>query len=93
MAKSFISFVMLERRQSNRKTDVWRVAPACLQGVGGPIDLGEVKFYPQWRKYCFFPFVNTVFDTACLEEIAGFCAMKTLLWRKGNGRTNQATAS
>lgn len=31
--------------------------------------LGEIKWYPPWRGYCFYPAYQTVFDTGCLGKI------------------------
>jgi len=31
--------------------------------------LGEIKWYPPWRAYCFYPGYETVFDTGCLGKI------------------------
>lgn len=39
--------------------------------------LAEIMWYGQWRKYCFFPFMQTVFDVSCLREIADFCEART----------------
>jgi hypothetical protein len=35
--------------------------------------LGVVKWFAQWRKYCFFPYDNSLFDAGCLVELAEFC--------------------
>lgn len=43
--------------------------------------LGQIRFYGAWRKFCFFPDENTVFDASCLQEIIEFCVTKTLEWR------------
>lgn len=45
--------------------------------------LGFVKWFSQWRKYCFFPNQDTVFDNACLGEIADFCRKETLCHKAG----------
>jgi hypothetical protein len=42
--------------------------------------LGYVKWFNQWRQYCFFP-VNAVFDKKCLREIAEFLDNRTQLQR------------
>jgi len=34
--------------------------------------LGYVKWYPQWRQYCFFPEGKTVFNNSCMQDICGF---------------------
>ena len=38
--------------------------------------LGYIKWYVNWRKYCFFP-LNSLFDDNCLREIADFCKEAT----------------
>jgi hypothetical protein len=35
-------------------------------------EIGQIRFYGAWRKYCFFPAPHTVFDSACLNEIVAF---------------------
>jgi len=49
----------------------------------GPIVLGQVRFYPQWRKFCFFPEELTLFDEACLKDIAEFCHNQNIVRREG----------
>jgi hypothetical protein len=36
------------------------------------IELGMIKFKATWRKYCFYPVANTVYDNNCLKEIMDF---------------------
>jgi hypothetical protein len=31
--------------------------------------LGDIKWYGPWRKYCFFPSNDTIFETQCLSDI------------------------
>ena len=31
--------------------------------------LGGIKWHAAWRKYCFFPAKETIFDMKCLKEI------------------------
>lgn len=31
--------------------------------------LGSISWYAQWRKYCFYPLNNTIYDYSCLDEI------------------------
>lgn len=38
--------------------------------------LGSVRWFIQWRQYCFFP-LNAVFDKKCLREVAEFCEQMT----------------
>jgi hypothetical protein len=38
--------------------------------------LGYVKWFNQWRKYCFFS-VEAIFDAKCLEDIRTFLEIAT----------------
>jgi len=31
--------------------------------------LGKIKWFSHWRRYCFFPELNTIWDSNCLHEI------------------------
>lgn len=52
------------------KTKIWIV-------IGNDIELGRIRFFGRWRKYCFYPNVNTLFDNLCLTEISEFCKKET----------------
>ncbi len=43
--------------------------------------LGQIKWNTGWRKYCFFPAANCVFETDCLADICKFLN-KLMLDRK-----------
>jgi len=34
--------------------------------------LGVIKWYSNWRKYCFFPKSETLFETKCMYAIVEF---------------------
>ena len=34
--------------------------------------LGEIRFFAQWRQYCFFPEDDCVFSKGCMEDINDF---------------------
>jgi hypothetical protein len=55
------------------KTQRWLVA-----NFNGTI-LADIKWHGAWRKYCFFPWKEkeTLYDAACLREIADFCEART----------------
>lgn len=57
--------------RASRKTKMWLV---CSKTSGGA--LGTVKWYSQWRRYCFFPEACSLFDTKCLREITSFIAQR-----------------
>ncbi len=49
------------------KTQVFEV-----QSNDSGFPIGTVGWYPSWRKYCFFPAANCVFETKCLQDIIEF---------------------
>lgn len=38
--------------------------------------LGNIRWYSQWRRYCYFT-IDCILDAKCLREIAEFCETKT----------------
>jgi hypothetical protein len=34
--------------------------------------IGVIKWYPNWRQYCFFPEVGTLYNSECMNDIADF---------------------
>lgn len=71
----------LQVRRTDRKTDIWLVVPKREKSEGsGVAEIGEVKWFGSWRKYCFFPRPSTVFEKDCLRDIAAFCEEQTAKW-------------
>lgn len=66
----YIKFVELET-PPDRKTKIWKVVN---REYGSHV--GTIKWYSPWRKYCFFPVTNTVFEEICLGDIAAFLEEK-----------------
>lgn len=62
--KTYLNF---EEILSPGKTKRYHVT-SLSNGTG----LGFIAWYNSWRKYCFFPTEETVFDSGCLKEITGF---------------------
>lgn len=48
------------------KTLIWEVTNQ------GNARIGIVKWYAPWRKYCYFPGDDTLYDKECLAEISAF---------------------
>jgi hypothetical protein len=65
LKKSYVNFVDLPTKGVTR---AWFVFP-----IMGARPIGRVKWHAPWRRYCFFPEADTLYDAACLDEIAGFC--------------------
>lgn len=34
--------------------------------------MGIVKWYPQWRQYCYFPTALAVYSKGCFDDIGEF---------------------
>ncbi len=64
--RGYLTFILGEKRE-HRKTDIYHV----LNSSNGTY-LGHISWKSQWRKYCFFPHAETVFDSTCLETITVF---------------------
>lgn len=62
-----------------RKTEVWMVRTLDHTPIG------EVKWWSAWRKYCFMPKANTIFEEVCLRQIADFVQSRTLEHKAGLG--------
>ena len=60
-----------------RKTDIFKVVAKADNFV-----LGEIKWYPSWRCYAFYPTGNTVFELTCLQDITNF--VKSLMSERKN---------
>jgi hypothetical protein len=34
--------------------------------------IGEIRWFPRWRQYCFFPEPTTVFSAGCMRDIIDY---------------------
>ena len=64
MKSKWITFLQLGKRH---KTTIWGIENKNKGGL-----IGEIKWYPQWRQYTFFPKNETVFAKDCLKDIVEF---------------------
>lgn len=62
---SYLSISPLDRAPG-RVTDMWQI-----RSMGGSV-LGVIEWWSPWRRYVFEPSENTLYDVACLREIARF---------------------
>lgn len=72
---TFILIWQVSNRVAGRpepKTKEWWVTPKDKSGL-----LGKIKWFGRWRKYCFFPEPDCVFEEICLGEIAEFIKART----------------
>ncbi len=65
----------IEPRRLNYRTDVW--------AVQSDSHLGWVRWHSPWRRYCFFPTQEVIFDGKCLLEIVQFLDKENLAHKEG----------
>lgn len=67
------------------KTQIWHVVAIRhkIADTEQSLALGKIQWYGPWRKYCFFPFRNTIFEQTCLTDIAQFCLNASQFQQKG----------
>lgn len=63
--EGYLSFEY-QRTSTSGRTKNWEVLGH------GDVRLGQVKWYGAWRRYVFYPEVETLFDARCLAEIQKF---------------------
>ena len=73
------TYIIFEPAPPKPKTKVWWVLPRDDTPIEEKLkfQIGTVQWYGPWRKYCFMPARNTVFEQVCLREIAQFCEQQT----------------
>jgi len=43
-----------------------------IQSKFDGFELGAVKWYPNWRQYCFFPAAECIWSVDCLTDLKNF---------------------
>ncbi len=71
--------VYFPQTTDRRKTSRWLIR--SVHGAG--FCLGHVSWYSPWRRYGFYPSTLTVYDPACLRDIADFCEGRTKDHKEG----------
>ncbi len=69
-------FYIQKEERPGRKTPILRVTN------NSGAHLGEIKWYGAWRKFCFFPANETIWDDKCLEDLVSFVRRFNIEWRK-----------
>lgn len=62
--KNFLKFTDVSAYYPHQKTKRFEITNAQWGS-----QLGEIRWYTPWRKYCFYPFDSTIFDMTCLQVI------------------------
>lgn len=66
-ANEMDKYIYFEVIEEKPKTKVWAIFDkTCLS------QQGIIKWYGSWRQYCFFPEVETVWSTGCLQDVIDF---------------------
>lgn len=60
-------YIVKLNKPENKKTDTY-----CITTIGTNYVIGEIKWWGAWRKYCFFPGEDTVYDNKCMLQIMNF---------------------
>ena len=71
MADGNLRYRKLKRPQ-RRRTETWEVTSAHGGGL-----LGYISWHAPWRRYTFRPAAATLYDPACLRELADKCQAET----------------
>lgn len=77
VTRVWISFKLNDRRLK-AKTDTWEV-----WSLDEAMHLGQIRWLSPWRKYCFFPASETIWEEDCLRFVAEFIESETEKHRKG----------
>lgn len=77
----WLEFREIEKKQ---KTSIW-----IVWSKSGSCELGQIKWYPSWRHYCFFPTteIETIHSDRCLIEISKFITKLNVNHKNKTGRT------
>ncbi len=63
MESKYLNFKLIVQGEKTNQYEVTSKASVLL---------GRIKWYGAWRRYVFFPNIETIFDAACLSDIAAF---------------------
>ncbi len=78
MADYELTHIRMEQTRYKGKTLVWEVRTNDSEKKErSGMFLGEVKWFGRWRRYSFFPYVDTIYEQKCLREIASFIESRT----------------
>ncbi len=64
MSDGLLEFKEIEKKT---KTSVFEVSSKTSGDT-----LGTIRWMPHWRRYTFYPYGLTTFDSSCLKEISRF---------------------
>lgn len=65
-------YLVFVQKESSGKTTKWDCWNKKSREEVGSNPLGEVKWHSSWRQYCYFPLVQAVYSSGCLNDISDF---------------------
>ena len=65
--KTQYQYIHFEKVADKPRTSVW----SCRNNRSGG-ELGTIRWYYQWRQYCYFPTAQAVYSVGCLADIQAF---------------------
>jgi len=65
--KTQYEYINFKLKEKKPKTKVW----SCRNNNSFE-ELGVVKWFPAWRRYCYFPVIQAVYSRGCLNDISTF---------------------
>lgn len=78
-------WIAFTKHEKTGKTDKYTVSNKEHGSI-----IGEIKFYGAWRKYCFFPAPNCVFESDCLTDIKTMLVTLTTAWKAEQQQKKQS---
>lgn len=60
-------YISMSKIEDKPKTQVYEV-----QNIHSGDPIGQVKWFANWRQYCFFPEPECVFSKGCMDDINKF---------------------
>ena len=74
-------FYIVKEKRDDRKTPILHIFSKKSND-----EIGLIKWYGAWRKFCFFPNSETVWDEKCLDELNKFLIEYNEDWRRINAK-------
>lgn len=70
-------FSIIKEKLDGRKTPILHICSKLSND-----EIGIIKWYGAWRKFCFFPNPDTIWDEKCLTKLNNFLIQYNKDWRK-----------
>lgn len=59
----------------NRKTPIYEIYDINDNNIG------QIKWFAHWRKFCFYPYGETIWDDKCLQELNDIMVKYNQKWK------------